>query len=131
MFTLGVLGAFLFAAAPIRAHDTEPVKPSFKITDDGVVKFTEDVVIREVILKKGIYVIEHRLDRNLHVLTFTRISAERNNRHVVEDRKDVVAASVVSAGTVRHSSVEAIEQKDGVVRIQSIQLAWENALHSF
>src|SRR5262245_7862670 len=123
---LGMFGALLLTAGTMLAHDPLVVKPSFKISDDGVLKLTEDVAIRESTLKKGMYVIEHRVDRNLHVLTFIRIGAN----HVVEDRKEIVASSVMPVSAARHSIVDAVEEKDGVVRIQTIQLAWENALHS-
>jgi hypothetical protein len=126
-----LLGAHSLLLTAAVFHEFETVNPSFKISDDGLLKLTKNVSIRGIMLKKGLYIVEHRIQRASHVFTFIEISTAKSNFHATEKPIDIFTITVLPAERVSRSIIHAKEQKNGSFEIQVIQLAGEDLVHTF
>ncbi len=107
-------------------HDDGPSEQTFKIGKNGEVKFGEDVKMGDLLVRKGRYVLEHRLDGDRHLFILT--SAER-----VEARAaavyEVPTEVLVSKVPVKKSAVYAAERDNHLLQVTVVQIAGENVDH--
>ena len=107
-------------------HDDGPTEQTFKIGKNGEVKFGEDVKMGDFLVKKGRFVLEHRVDGDRHLFVLT--GAER-----VEAKASVVyevpTEVLVSKAPVKKSAIYATERADHVLQVTVVQIAGENVDH--
>ena len=115
---------FLFSTAIVFAHDEAEGDPYFKIAKNGQVNFSSDVRIGDQILKKGKYVVQHRVDGSDHVFVF--VDMKRNSQQTTVHSKGVFPGDKSGA-----SGVHAKEQKDRTIVVTKIEMAAENMDHTF
>jgi hypothetical protein len=115
--------AVTFATAKTAAHDEDEGDPSFKIAKNGQVSFNTDVRFGDVVVKKGKYIVQHRIDGADHVFDFIELKGEQ---------KTVIRSKGVFSGEKYSASViHAKEEKDRSVRVTAIEMAGENMDHTF
>ena len=99
---------------------------TFKVGKNGEVKFGEDVKMGDFLVKKGRYVLEHRIDGDRHLFVLT--SAER-----IEAKApliyEVPTEVLVSKVPVKKSAIYATERADHVLQVSVVQISWENVDH--
>jgi hypothetical protein len=130
MKRLGSVAAMVLLVLVSRAwahdgHDDGPAEQAFKVGKNGEVKFGEDVKMGSLLVKKGRYVLEHRVEGNRHFIVLT--SAERSEQApAVYDVPMTVVASKVAA---KKSAVFAAEGKDRSLRVTVVQIGGEKFDH--
>lgn len=107
-------------------HDDGPTEQTFKIAANGEVKFGEDVRFGDFLVKKGKYVLEHRVEGERHVIALSAVTKAATKAPVVYD---VPTQTLVSKVPVKKSAVYAVEAADHVLRVSVVQIAGENADH--
>lgn len=123
------LVVLLFVAPRVLAHeghDDGPTEQTFKIATNGEVKFGEDVRFGDFLVKKGKYVLEHRVDGERHVIVLSAVTKAETKTPVVYD---VPTQTVVSKLPVKRSAVFAAEGTDHLLRATVVQIAGENIDH--
>ncbi len=119
----------LLAVPGVSAHDGHedgPTEQTFKVGQGGKVKFGEDVKMGDRLVKKGRYVLEHRVDGDRHL--FVLIGAERiegKTAFVYEVPMEVLVSRV----PVKKSAIYATERADHVLQVSVVQIAGENVDH--
>ena len=115
--------AVTLATAKTAVHDEVEGDPSFKIGKNGQVSFNADVRFRDLVVKKGKYIVQHRIDGTGHVFDFMALKG---------GQKTVVRSKGVFPGDKYAVSViHAKEEKDRSVRVSAIEMAGENMDHTF
>lgn len=119
----------LFLAPRVLAHeghDDGPTEQTFKIAANGEVKFGEDVRFGDFVVKKGKYVLEHRIDGERHLITLSAVTKAETTAPVVYD---VPTQTVLSKVPVKKSAVYAVEGADRLLRVSVVQISGENVDH--
>jgi hypothetical protein len=116
--------AAAFATVGVLAHDEAEGDPYFKIAKNGQVNFNSDVRIGEQILKKGKYIVQHRVDGTDHVFVFVDLKRE-------SQQTTVHSKGVFPGDRSGESGVHGKEQKDRTIVITKIEMAAENMDHTF
>jgi hypothetical protein len=107
-------------------HDDGLTEQTFKIGKNGEVKFGEDVTIGDLLVKKGRYLLEHRLDGERHLFMLT--SAERAEAKAAPVY-EVPTEVLVSKVPVKKSAVYAAERDNHMLQVTVVQIAGENVNH--
>ena len=111
------------------AHDGPHVGPDgevFNVGKNGDVKIGMDVVIGDVLVKKGKYRFEHRVDGDAHILVLTGLEPKSGIEvpvHAIHMR------FFVSKDPVRKSALFAERLRDRSYRVNVIQIAGESGDH--
>lgn len=124
---LGIV-ASLILSSPVLAHeghDDGPTEQTFKIAANGEVKFGEDVRFGDILIKKGKYVLEHRIDGERHVIVLSATTKAGTSAAMYTAATETLAAKV----TVKKSAVYATEGKDRILRVTVVQIVGENLDH--
>jgi len=127
-----LLSAFivLFATSVLARHDEQDGDPYFKIGKNGEVKFDSDIRIGDSLLKKGKYIVQHRIENGDHTFVFLNTKGDKNNS--AADRPLTIRSKGVFPGDgAGQSGIHGKEEKDHTVRITKIEIAGENLDHAF
>ena len=125
---LGMVASLVLAAPVVVAHeghDDGPTEQTFKIAANGEVKFGEDVRFGDVLIKKGKYVLEHRIDGERHLIVLSAVTKAGATVATYSTVTETLAAKV----PVKKSALYAAEGKDRVLRVTVVQIAGENLDH--
>ena len=128
----GFLSAFLvlFATSAVARHDEEDGDPYFKIGKNGEVKFGVDIRIGDLVLKKGKYILQHRIENGDHIFVFLNTKVEQKNASA-NTPITIRSKGVFPGDGAGQSMIHGKEQKDHSVRISKIEIASENMDHTF
>ena len=111
------------------AHDGPHVGPDgevFNVGKKGDVKIGMDVLIGDVLVKKGKYLFQHRLDGDGHILVLTGLET----KNVIEAPVHQIHMRFISSrDAVRKSAIFAERQRDRSYRVSVIQIAGESGDH--
>ena len=116
--------AVAFTAAVVSAHDEAEGDPYFKIAKNGQVNFNSDVRIGDQVLKKGKYIVQHRVEGADHVFVFVDLKRE-------SQQTTIHSKGVFPGDKSGESGIHAKEQKDRTIVITKIEMAAENMDHTF
>jgi hypothetical protein len=123
MFALGIPTA----AVHDGNHAAGPGDKIFKVGKNGDVKIGNDVKIGEILVKKGKYLFEHRVDGGQHIVVLTSIDNKNSSEAVVHE---IRTRLITSRDPVKKSALFAEEQRDRSYRVTVIQIAGENGDHT-
>jgi hypothetical protein len=130
----GCLTALLGSTPLAVAHDGHPVGDSnevFKINKSGEVKLAGETRFGSVTIKKGKYLVEHRIDGSGHTFIFTSTDKPKKVLEAVSPEPIPVHSRVLaSPGPVKSSGVYVHYEKK-IYRVLKIEIAGENAAHVF
>ena len=121
--------ALLFLVPRVLAHeghDDGPTEQTFKIATNGDVKFGEDVRFGDLLVKKGKYVLEHRIDGERHLIALSGVTKAETNAPTIYTVPTEVLSSKVA---VKKSAVYAAEGHDRILSVTVVQIEGENLDH--
>lgn len=123
--------SFVFAVASgPSAHDGHdediPRDDVFKIGKSGEVKFGGDVRVGDTLVKKGKYVIAHRVDGDTHVLTLEPFGPTTPSEAFVYE---IRTRWFPSQDPVKASAIVAEQLRDRSFRVKTVQIAGEAGDH--
>lgn len=128
--TLMTLVTVLASAAPVAAlhdgHDEGPTGQVFKVGKSGDVKIGNDVRIGDILVKKGKYLVAHRVHGDTHILVLTAIAQKDGSE---SPAYEIRMRLVPSRNPVKASALFAQEQRDHSYRVTNVQIAGENGDH--
>jgi hypothetical protein len=104
-------------------HDDGPTEQTFKVGKNGEIKFGEDVKMGDLLVKKGRYLLEHRIDGARHLFVLT--SNEAKAATVYEVPTEILVSKV----PVKKSAIYATERADRVLQVTVVQIAGEDVDH--
>jgi hypothetical protein len=110
-------------------HDGPHVGPDgevFNVGKNRDVKIGMDVVIGDVLVKKGKYLFEHRLDGNTHVLVLTGLQPKNGAEAPIHQ---IQMRFISSKDAVKKSALFAERQRDRSYRVSVIQITGESGDH--
>lgn len=119
--TLGLRGAPL--------HDGPHVGPDdevFNVGKNGDVKIAMDVLIGDVLVKKGKYRLEHHVEPDTHILVLTGLDNKNRTEAPVHQ---IRMRWISSKDAVKKSALFAERQRDRSHRVTVIQIAGESGDH--
>jgi hypothetical protein len=123
--------ALLLAAAGVpipAAHDgphTGPTEETFKVGKDGRVRISEDLLVGTTVVKKGMYLFEHRVGADHHIVTLTSLGAT----DLAPARLELPMRLLPSNGTAKRTAIFAAEIDPRSLRMTMIELAGESGEH--
>lgn len=110
-------------------HDGPHVGPDgevFTVGKNGDVKIGMDIAIGDVLVRKGKYVVEHRVDGSEHVLLLTGVDPKKGSETPVHQiRMRLLPARDVA----RRSALFAERLQDRSYRVNIVQIAGEAGDH--
>ena len=118
---LGIV--LIFAVASVAAHDEEDGDPFFRVGKNGQVTLDTDLWFGDVVLKKGRYTLQHRIEGADHIFVF--LDAKRGQQITIHSKR------VFPGDGTSESMIHAKEEKDRRVHVTKIELASENMDHTF
>ena len=126
---LKYIGLFLFLAAAfatagVLAHDEAEGDPYFKIAKNGQVNFSSDVRIGDQVLKKGKYLVQHRVEGADHVFVFVDLKRE-------SQQTTIHSKGLFPGDKSGESGIHGKEEKNRTIVITKIEMAAENMDHTF
>ena len=98
----------------------------FNVGKKGDVKIDLDVVIGDVLVKKGKYLFEHRIDGDRHILVLTGLDAKNGIEAPVHQ---INMRFITSRNAVKKSALFAERLRDRSYRVRVIQIAGESGDH--
>jgi hypothetical protein len=110
------------------AHDGDHFGPdgeAFTVGRNGDVKIGEDVVIGAVLVRKGKYILQHRLDRDAHILLLTSVA----DKSGVTRLHEISMRLIPSPDVPKKSALFAERLKDRSYRVTVVQIAGEGGDH--
>ena len=112
----------------VRAHDEEgPHDELFKIGKQGEVKFDNDITFGDVVIKKGKYVVAHRVgEAGEHVLTLSGANSKTPGDAAV---REIPTRFIAGTETAKASVVIAEERRDSTYRVKAVRIAGETGDH--
>ena len=122
--------ALTFGFRGAAAHDGPHVGPDgevFNVGKKGDVKIGMDVVIGDVLVKKGKYLFEHRLEGDSHILVLTGVATKNGIEPLVHQ---IHMRFITSRDPVKKSALFAERQRDRSYRVSVIQIAGESGDHT-
>lgn len=129
-----VLSVFLLSAfaGPVTAghdgpHGEGPLDRTFNIGKKGDVKIDEDVKIGDVLVRKGKYLISHRVEGDHHIVVLTRVDKTPSSEGSIHE---IRMRFFPSREMVKKSALFAEPQRDNSYRITVIQIVGENGDHT-
>ena len=124
---LGIVATLIVSSGALahEGHDDGPTEQTFKIAASGEVKFGEDVKFGDVLIKKGKYVLEHRIDGERHLIVLSAVTKAAATVSTYVAATETLAAKV----PVKKSAFYATEGKDRILRVTVVQIAGENLDH--
>ena len=127
----------LFATQPATAlhdgdHGGEDPNRIFKIDKKSAVNLRDTIQLNGVTVTKGKYLVEHRVDGNVHFFTFTKIEKPKKGAVVapVLERIDVRSKMVAATERVKNSRIHTMHEKE-FYRVTKIEFIGEDLDHVF
>jgi hypothetical protein len=114
-----LVGCGTLMARHDEGHDDAPAELAFNVSKTGEVNITADVKIGIHPVKKGKYMISHRVDAVRHLFTLTQGTSTTQIDSRFSPSSDIV----------KKSAFQARKQRDGSYEVVSIQIAGENGDH--
>lgn len=121
-----VFAGSLPAAAVHDGHDEGPTEYVFTIGKNGDVKIGSDVKIGDALVKKGKYLVAHRVEGDSHILVLTGIDGKKTD---VAPVHEILMRLIPARNPVKKSAMSAKEQSDHLYRVTIVQIAGENGDH--
>lgn len=121
------LVAGLVSGPALSAHDghDDVTEQTFKVGNKGEVRFSEDMKMGDILVKKGRYVLEHRIDGNRHVLVLRdALRSEAGAGPAYEMPTEVLSSKL----PVKKSAIYASE-RDNLLQVTVVQILGENIDH--
>ena len=118
------LGAAANVAAAPHDEDAGPGHPVYKIGQAGEVKIADPLTIGSLVLPKGRYLVQHRVDGTRHLIVLTRVDPKAE-RTIQEFVTQLIAEKKVA----KRSAIFADDMPDGSERLSAIQIAGEAGDH--
>lgn len=110
-------------------HDGPHVGPDgevFNVSKNGEVKIGTDIAIGDALVRKGKYVVEHRVDGDEHILLLTGVDPKKGSETPVHQiRMRLLPARDVA----RKSALFAERLQDRSYRVSIVQIAGEAGDH--
>jgi hypothetical protein len=122
-----------FAVLSLGAHEPgeEPSgDQDFLFGKDGEVNIKSNIVIGDVLMQKGKYRVEHRVEGAAHSFLFVRISGEKSTK-VTEKPIVINSKAAFSGNKTSRSTIHVKAEKNGSNRVTSIAVSPENMEHTF
>ena len=110
------------------AHDgphTGPADAAFKVGKDGQIKIGEDLLVGTVMVKKGKYTFNHRVEDGRHIVTLTRVDAKVPEQAPVE----LSMRFLPSDRAVKRTAILAIETDARWLEMTIVEVAGEPGDH--
>lgn len=127
--TAFVVFCLAFGSSGTALHDGPHVGPDgevFNVGKNRDVKIGMDVVIGDVLVKKGKYLFEHRVDGDTHVLVLTGLEDKNGAEPPVHQ---IPMRFITSRDVVKKSALFAERLRDRSYRVSVIQIAGESGDH--
>lgn len=126
MWMAGLATAVLLHSGVITAHpeDEDPSDEIFTVGKTGEVKIGHDVSAGSVLVKRGKYLFEHRVDGERHIIVLTGVGKDASERLY-----EIPMRLFASAKVAKRSALIARESKDHTVHITLVQVAGEGGDH--
>lgn len=120
---------FVLVFAPLLGahpgHDDGPVDEVFKVGKNGDVKIGHDVAIGDLVLSRGRYRFEHRIEAERHTIVLTAIGRKDGSERVYEIPMRLMSSREVA----KRSAIFAKEAADHSLRLTIVQVAGESVDH--
>jgi hypothetical protein len=126
--TVAAALVMIVATAPIAADEGPhggPAEATFKVGKNGDVKIGEDLKVGDVVVKRGKYKFEHRIEADQHTVVLTRIEA----RDAAESWYEIPMRLVAARGVPKRTVVYAEELPDHSLILTLVEVAGENGNH--
>lgn len=121
-----VLGLLSGTAAAHDGPHTGSGDATFRIGKDGRVKIGDDMLVGDMVVKKGTYAFDHRVDDTRHLVTLTRVDGKVPEQAPVEVRMRLIPSKQI----VKRTAILAHEEeKTRFVRLSLVQVAGESGDH--
>ena len=126
---LYVSAVVLLAVAPLLAahpgHDDGPVDEVFKVGKKGDVNIRHDLAAGGVLIKRGKYLFEHRVEGERHTIVLTGTGRKDGT----EPRYEMPMRLISGGETVKRSAIFAKEAADHSLYLTIIEVAGEDVEH--
>lgn len=129
-----VLSVFLLSAfaGPVTAghdgpHGEGPLDRTFNIGKKGDVKIGEDVKIGDVLVRKGKYLISHRVEGDHHIVVLTGVDKTPSSESSIHE---IRMRFFPSRDRVKKSALFAEPRRDRSYEVTVIQIAGEDGDHA-
>ena len=110
-------------------HGEGPVDTTFKVNKTGEVNIGMDVKIGTYLVKRGKYMLTHRVEDERHVFVLAEINKKKQPAQLA--MYEVASRFLTNPKPVKNSTLSAMEQKDHSIEVVKIQIAGENGDHIF
>jgi hypothetical protein len=128
-----VVAALGFAVLSVGAHEPgeEPSgDQDFLFGKNGEVNIKSNIMIGDLLMQKGRYKVEHRVQGAAHSFLFVRITGEKSTQGM--DKAIVVNSKAAFSGNkTSRSTIHVKAEKNGRNRVTSIAVSPENMEHTF
>lgn len=129
--SVAAAGVFVlaFGLSGAALHDGPHVGPDgevFTVGKNGEVKIGMDVVIGDVLVKKGKYLLEHRIDGDAHILALTGLDTKKGSEAPAHQ---IRLRLLPSRDPVKKSALFAERLQDRSYRVSVVQIAGEAGDH--
>lgn len=127
MLCVTVVGLFL-AVAKVAAHDGPhggPDEATFKVGKNGDVKIGEDITVGPVLVKRGKYRFEHRVEGERHTVRLTRLESKAAEELTYELPMRLIPSRQAS----KRTAVFAKELADQSLAMTAVEVAGESVEH--
>lgn len=126
---MALILVFAFSLPAAALHDGPHVGPDgevFNVSKNGDVKIDMDVAVGDVVVKKGKYLVEHRMEGDQHTLVLTGLDGKKGVEAPVHQ---IRMRWISSKDAVKKSALFAERQRDRSYRVTVIQIAGESGDH--
>lgn len=117
-------------AAQLYAQHGKSVSPDRK----GMVRFSSKVRVGDVVLKSGMYHVQHVIEGNDHVIVFKPVALPAGKQFPMWEEKEIVRLKCKIEPvdkSVRNTKIQLGRNASGERVIEEIQIAGERVKHSF
>lgn len=128
MLSAAVAGLVILAVTRSAAHDGPhggPGEATFKVGKNGDVKIGEDVKAGPVLVKRGKYRFEHRIEGDRHTVWLTKLDIKAAG----ESTYELPMRLIPSREAGKRTAVHAAELTDHSLAMIAIEVAGENVAH--
>lgn len=130
VMSMALIAFLVGLAAPLFAQRTHTLSANRK----GMTKFSSKVRVGDVVLKSGMYHVQHVIEGNDHVIVFKPVTMPAGKEFPMWEEKEVVRLKCKIEPVdkaVRNTKIQLGRNASGERVIEVIQIAGERVKHTF